>query len=76
MIEGVGEQPAEPAGAAVAHRAPAVVQAEADEAQAAHGHAEEQQIVLLLRLVPASLGNDGRRRPIISKALSWGESFQ
>lgn len=32
-----------------------MLQAEADEAQAAHSKAEEQQIMLLLSLIPASL---------------------
>lgn len=71
VIEGVREQPAEPAGSAVARRAPAVVQAEADQAQSADGHGEEQQIVLLLRLVPASLGG-GRRRANYFHSIIWG----
>lgn len=35
--------------------ATAVLQTEADEPKRAHGHAEEQQVVLLVMLVPAPL---------------------
>lgn len=72
VIEGVREQPAEALGSVAARWAPAVVQAEADEAQTADGHAEEQQIVFLLRLVPASLGN-GRRGANYFQRIIWGK---
>lgn len=34
-----------------------MLQAEADEAETTHGNTEEQQIMLLLSLIPASLGD-------------------
>lgn len=43
-------------------RAPALLQAETDETQAADSHAEEQQIVFLLCRVPAFL-SDTEVRP-------------
>ena len=69
MIEGVWEQPAELHHSPAACGAPAVLQAEADEAQTTDSHAEEQQIVLLLSLVPASLTNTVGRPIIFTTSL-------
>lgn len=56
MIEGVWKQPTELHTSATVQRRPAMLQAEADEAETAHSNTEEQQIMLLLSLIPASLG--------------------
>lgn len=55
MIEGVRKQPTELHNSTAVWRAPAMLQAEADKAQTTDSNTEEQQIVLLLGLVPASL---------------------
>lgn len=57
MIEGIRKQPEKLHNTALVFRAPAVLQAEADEAQTTNSNTEEQQIVLLITLIPASLCN-------------------
>lgn len=60
MIKGVRKQPTERHNSTTVWRAPAVLQAEADKAQTADSNTEEQQIVLLLCLIPASLKCSGK----------------
>lgn len=62
MIEGVWKQPRELHSCTAVQRRPAMLQAEADEAETAHGNAEEQQIMLLLSLIPASLWDKEKAR--------------
>lgn len=57
MIEGVWKQPAELHSSTTVCRAPAMLQAEADEAKSTDSDTEDEQIVLLLGLIPASLCN-------------------
>ena len=58
MVEGVGEEPEELHCPAGLQGAPAVLQAEADGAEAADGHAKQQQIVFLFCVVPCSLSGE------------------
>lgn len=69
MIEGVWKQPTELHNSTMVWWAPAVLQAEADESKSTDSNAEEQQIVLLLGLVPASLWNSVRRPIIFNTSL-------
>lgn len=58
MIEGVWKQPTELHSSTTVQRRPAMLQTEADEAESAHSNTEEQQIMLLLSLIPASLWDE------------------
>ena len=58
MVEGVGEQPEELRRPTGLQGAPAVLQAEADDAEATDRHAKQQQIVFLFCVIPCSLSGE------------------
>jgi hypothetical protein len=71
MVEGVGEQPEELHYPDGLQGAPAVLQAEADDAEAADRHAKQQQIVFLFCVIPCSLSGEHAFITSIIRVLSF-----